>query len=160
MLKEDFCFSYEALAKMEDLDINFMKIDPDNFIDIARFYWACCDDKYTKEEILHTIMHGKMPITMAEIIDKYMAEDKPKGKQGVVIIPDKPQELNTAQISAVCSSLGITYPVYAKRPLKWTLGLIKKLMPKEKEKVTADELNNMEHVEVKLWQRPQSTPKK
>lgn len=155
MLKEDFVFSYDALAKLEDFGINFMKIPSDDFLQIARFYWACCDDKYTKEEILHAVTHGKIPITMGEIIDKYMSEDKPKKKGEVIIIPDTPQELNTSQISAVCASLGITYPTYAKRPLKWTLGLIKKMMPKEKTKTTAEELNKAEHVEVKLWQRPQ-----
>lgn len=48
----------------------------------------------------------------------------------------------------------VPYEVYINRPLGWTLKLISTLTPKEKKKTTAEELNKVEHVEVKLWQPP------
>lgn len=52
------------------------------------------------------------------------------------------------------TAFGVPYEVYNHRPLGWTLKLISALTPKEKKKTTAEELNNAEHVEVKLWQPP------
>lgn len=53
--------------------------------------------------------------------------------------------------------LGVQYETYKNRPLKWSMQLIDRLMPKEKKKTTADELNKAKHVEVKLWQ-PRTNP--
>lgn len=51
------------------------------------------------------------------------------------------------------TALKVPYEVYHNRPLGWTFSLISKLIPKEKKKTSAEELNNAEHVEVKLWQQ-------
>ena len=66
------------------------------------------------------------------------------------------QKLTTTQIAGACASLGISYQTYAKRPLKWVLGLLETMLPKEKEKTTAEELNNKPKVEVQLWQPPET----
>ena len=76
MLKEDFVFSYDALAKLEDFGINFMKIPSDDFLQIARFYWACCDDKYTKEEICE-ILHIE-PFHYDNLLKKITSDEKTK----------------------------------------------------------------------------------
>lgn len=64
------------------------------------------------------------------------------------------QKLTTGQIQRACSGLHINYQAYAKRPLKWLLKLIEDMLPKEKKKTTAEELNNKPKVEIKLWQKP------
>lgn len=64
------------------------------------------------------------------------------------------KKLTTKQIAGACSAMKIPYEVYAKRPLKWTLALIESMLPKQKEKTTADELNTRKKVEVKLWEPP------
>lgn len=55
-------------------------------------------------------------------------------------------------IVSAMTALNIPYEVYHNRKLGWTLSLIQKMIPKEKKKTTAQELNEKKKVEVKLWQ--------
>lgn len=78
MLKEDFIFSYEAMAQLEDMGIYFGDINTKSYKELTAFYYVSSDGKYTKDEILKAIMGGKIPITVAEVIDNYVNDGSKK----------------------------------------------------------------------------------
>lgn len=78
MLKEDFNFSYEAMAKLEDLGIYFADMNLKSYQDLVNFYWVSCDEKYTKDEILKAVLGGNMPLTVSDIIDNYVNDTSKK----------------------------------------------------------------------------------
>lgn len=78
MLKEDFIFSYEALAKLEDMGIYFAELDVHSYIDLVNFFWSCSDGKYTKDQILKAVLGGKIPVTVSEVIDNYVNDSSKK----------------------------------------------------------------------------------
>lgn len=57
------------------------------------------------------------------------------------------------------TALKVPYEVYHNRKLGWTLSLIQNMIPKEKKKTTAQELNEKKKVEIKLWQPSQNRSK-
>lgn len=69
MKKEDFVFDFDALVRMEERGVYFGELDTTKYSDLTIFFHSCTD-KYTESEILSALLAGRLPITVAELIEQ------------------------------------------------------------------------------------------
>ena len=70
MKKEDFNFDFDALQRMEDKGVYFGSLDTECYSDLTIFFWACSDNKYTQTEILSALLGGRLPLTVADLLEQ------------------------------------------------------------------------------------------
>lgn len=70
MKKEDFNFNFDALQRMEDKGVYFGSLDTECYSDLTIFFWACSDNKYTQTEILSALLGGRLPLTVADLLEQ------------------------------------------------------------------------------------------
>lgn len=70
MKKQDFKFDFDALQRMEDKGVYFGSLDTECYSDLTIFFWACSDGKYTQTEILSALLGGRLPLTVADLLEQ------------------------------------------------------------------------------------------
>lgn len=67
--KENFVFDFDALQRMEDAGVYFGELDVKCYTDLAIFFQACAP-MYTKTEILSALIGGRLPVTLADLLEQ------------------------------------------------------------------------------------------